>query len=121
MTTRRKFISGVTAGLSAALASKAASPVEKMSSEKSFGTARGETITLGRTGIKTSRIGLGAAHFTTGKTKTESVRLVHAILDEGISLVDTAWNYGKDQASWRYLGEVFRERKRDEFIVSNKL
>lgn len=55
------------------------------------------------------------------KTKEEATRLVNTILDNGINLIDTAWNYGKEQASWRYLGEVFKDRNRDEFFLSNKL
>ncbi|MBT4483605.1 MAG: aldo/keto reductase [Candidatus Latescibacteria bacterium] len=121
MTTRREFIAGLTAGAATAIACDTSPRDKEEIPELSFGSARGESTIFGRTGIRTSRIGFGAAHFTTNKTKEEATRLVHTILDEGINLIDTAWNYGKDMASWRYLGEVFKDRKRDDFIISNKL
>jgi len=120
MTTRREFITSVAVGASAAIVSQSCSQSNAEVPDSPLGAVRGETITLGRTGLTVSRIGLGGAHFTRNKTKEEGVRFVHRILDNGINLIDTAWNYGKDQASWRFLGETFKERSRDDFIISNK-
>lgn len=121
MTTRREFITGVTIGASAVIAGNASASGKEETFDSPLGAVRGETITLGRTGLRVSRIGLGAAHFTRNKTKKEAIRTVNAVLDNGINLIDTAYNYGKEQASWHYLGEVFKERKRDDFVLSNKL
>jgi len=119
MTTRREFITGVTLG-AAAFACDSSRKVNEQVQKETFGSEPGETIIFGRTNLKVSRIGFGAAHFTQNKTKEEGVRFVHQILDNGINIIDTAWNYGKDMASWRYLGEAFKERSRDDFIISNK-
>ena len=118
MTTRRDFL------LSAALATAAATIAGGKNNVKAdtlFGTGKGETITFGKTGLKVSRIGLGAARFTTDKSDEEAARIVNAVLDSGINLIDTAWNYGGNMSSWRVLGKVFKNRKREEFILSNKL
>ena len=121
MTTRREFLTRVAIGASAAIVSQSCSQSNAEIPDSPLGAVSGETITLGRTGLRVSRIGLGAAHFTTNKTKEEAIRTANAVLDNGINLIDTAYNYGKDQASWRYLGEVFKERNRDDFVLSNKL
>lgn len=121
MATRREFLTGVTLGTAAALAGSRSTGSGKTPGNTTFGSERGETITFGRTGLKVSRIGFGAARFTKGKTDEEAAQIIHSVLDNGINLIDTAWNYGEDMASWRVLGKVFKERKRDEFILSNKL
>ncbi len=69
MTTRREFITGVTIGASAVIAGHASASGKEEAFDSPLGAVRGETITLGRTGLRVSRIGLGAAHFTRNKTK----------------------------------------------------
>jgi len=120
MSSRRKFIAGAAAGAAVLAAGGSCTNNRSADKNKTFGTVPGERIILGRTGLTVSRIGFGAAHFTTNKDKSDAIRTVHALLDNGINLIDTAYNYGKDSASWRYLGEVFREMKREEFVLSNK-
>ncbi len=120
MRTRREFLRGAAFG-AAALAVANSTHGYTAGTGIPFGAERGETITFGKTGLRVSRIGLGAARFTTDKTDEEAARVVNAVLDSGINLIDTAWNYGGNMASWRVLGNVFKHRKREDFILSNKL
>lgn len=121
MTTRREFLTGVTLGTVSILGWNGFSKSAEQSQENPLGSQTGETIIFGKTGLKVGRIGLGAARFTKDKTDEEAARLVNLCLDSGMNLVDTACNYGDDWASWRVLGKVFKTRKRDDFILSNKL
>lgn len=86
-----------------------------------------QKVSLGNTGLKVSPIGFGA--FKIGrnqKTKypasyalpsdKESERLLNAILDMGINLIDTAPSYG---ISEQRIGKAISHR-RDEFILATK-
>jgi 1-deoxyxylulose-5-phosphate synthase len=75
--------------------------------------------TLGRTGLRVSRLALGtvelgldygiAAPGEFGRPTTgEAIRLVHAALDGGITLLDTARAYGESEA---VLGQALRGRR----------
>ena len=76
--------------------------------------------TLGRTGLKVSvaglgcggnsRIGLGA-----GLTSAQSVALIHAALDLGVNLIDTAEVYGTEEIVGKAL-----EGRRDQVVLSTK-
>jgi len=77
--------------------------------------------TLGRTGLRVSvaglgcggnsRIGLGA-----GLSTTQSVALIHAALDLGVNLIDTAEAYGTEEI----VGAAIKDRPRDQIVISTK-
>src|SRR5512139_2812182 len=84
---------------------------------------------LGRSGIETSAMGLGCwaiggawtlnggpAGFT-GVDDTESIRAIHAALDMGVRLFDTAANYGCGHSE-RILGRAIRGRRQQAVLVS---
>jgi len=71
-----------------------------------------EYRTLGRTGMKVSDIGLGAAY-------TRDPALVDYILDCGVNYIDTAERYSRGQNE-AMLGQVARKR-RGEFFLTTKL
>ena len=121
MTTRRTFIRQAAAGITtgAAISSGALALAEP--TESPYGDRQGETVILGKTGLAVRRIGLGAAHFTKDRTEDEAARFIHAVFDAGVNLIDTAWNYGSEQGSWRCLGKALKDLPRDEIILSNKL
>ncbi len=85
---------------------------------------------LGRSGIETSPLGVGCwaiggtwtlngvpAGFT-GIDDAESIRALHAALDRGISLFDTAANYGCGHSE-RILGRAL-EGRRDRVVIVSK-
>jgi len=60
-----------------------------------------DTTTLGRTGLRVSVAGLGAGGHSrlglgTGGTEAGAVALIHAALDLGVTLIDTAAAYGTE-------------------------
>lgn len=53
---------------------------------------------LGRTGVEVSILGLGGHHQARPKDENESIRLVHAAVDAGITFMDNAWDYHNGRA-----------------------
>ena len=75
--------------------------------------------TLGRTGLEVSVAGLGTGGgsrlgMKTGKTQAQSVALIHAALDLGITLVDTAEQYGTEAIVGAALKTVPRDKRSEE-------
>ncbi len=74
---------------------------------------------LGRSGLRVSVIGLGGNTFGRYADETQTARIVHAALDLGINLIDTANVYGAG-ASEELLGRALRGR-RDEALIATKV
>ena len=53
---------------------------------------------LGRTGEKVSAIGLGGYHIGKQDDPAESVRLIHAAIDRGITFMDNCWTITRASA-----------------------
>lgn len=53
---------------------------------------------LGKTGVDVSVLGLGGHHQARPKEESESIRLVHAAVDAGITFMDNAWDYHNGRA-----------------------
>ncbi len=84
-----------------------------------------EYTTLGTTGIKISRIGLGAWQFSQAWGVTEystAKEIISKALDVGINLIDTAMVYGRG-LSEEFIGRALRELdvKRDEIVIATKI
>jgi aryl-alcohol dehydrogenase-like predicted oxidoreductase len=76
----------------------------------------------GRSGLTVSVLGLGCNNFGLMTDQVESGHIVHAALDAGITLFDTAPAYGGANrgASERFLGEALKGR-RHEALISTKV
>lgn len=77
-------------------------------------------VTLGRTGLRVSRVGLGCGGHSrlglaTGGDATSARRVIDAALDLGINFIDTARVYGTENV----VGEAL-EGRRDRVILSTK-
>src|SRR2546426_9241138 len=77
-------------------------------------------VTLGRTGLRVSVAGLGCGGpsrlgMATGTTEEESIAVVHAAMDAGINLLDTAEVYGTEEI----VGKATRGR-RDDVVIATK-
>ena len=75
---------------------------------------------LGATGISVSEMALGAMMFGAGGNPDhgESVRVIHAALDAGINLVDTADVYSSGESDVT-VGQALKGR-RDEVVLATK-
>ena len=76
---------------------------------------------LGRTGLRVSEIGFGAASWW-GKpqfSEAAAVELVHAAIDGGVTLFDTGSSYSGGQAEPR-LGRALKGRDASRLIVATK-
>jgi aryl-alcohol dehydrogenase-like predicted oxidoreductase len=78
--------------------------------------------TLGRSGIEVSAVGLGAwaigGWMWGGTDEEKSVQAIHAALDHGINLVDTAPAYGYGRSE-EIVGRAIRGR-RDKVVLATK-
>lgn len=74
---------------------------------------------LGRSGLRVSVIGLGGNTFGRYADEAQTARIVHAALDLGINLIDTANIYGAG-ASEELLGKALRGR-RDDALIATKV
>lgn len=75
---------------------------------------------LGKTGLQVSIVGLGGGHFCRKHIdEAASVRLVQTAVDEGLSFIDTAWEYHEGESE-RRLG-IALEHRRDEVVLMTKV
>lgn len=74
---------------------------------------------LGQSGLAVSVVGVGCNNFGS-RIDAESARaVVHAALDEGITLFDTADVYGNRGGSEELLGSALKGH-RDEVVIATK-
>lgn len=73
---------------------------------------------LGRTDLSVSAIGLGCNNFGGRMDFAATERVVHAALDAGVTLFDTADIYGGRGKSEEFLGRALGMRRREAVIVT---
>src|SRR5215469_11319464 len=73
--------------------------------------------TLDGTNLKVSALGLGCNNFGARMDEQASGRVVHAALDAGITLFDTADIYGRGQSE-EFLGRALRARRREAIVLT---
>jgi aryl-alcohol dehydrogenase-like predicted oxidoreductase len=72
--------------------------------------------TLGRTGARVSKLGFGAMELRRRLEAPAVEQLLHAVLDAGINVIDTAPDYGRSE---EYIGR-YLARRRDEYVLASK-
>ena len=76
---------------------------------------------LGRAGVKVSPLWLGTAYFGTRISEDTAVALVHAALDAGLNVVDTANVYSQPKGySEKIVGRAIHDR-RDQVVLATKV
>jgi len=111
---RRDFVAGMAAAGMCAPIAKAwqqqptpgtsASDATRLLRASSAGTLKGDMLyrPLGKTGETVSAIGLGGSHIAKPSlTEDESIRLIHAAIDRGITFMDNSWDYNGGQSEMR--------------------
>jgi uncharacterized protein len=112
-TTRRNFFSGLFGGMAAA--SLAQRALAQQESASGIPTRR-----LGRTNEQVSILCLGGWHIASVKDRQESIRIMHAALDEGITFFDNAWDYHNGRAE-EVMGEALAaDGRRDRVFLMTK-
>ncbi len=79
-----------------------------------------ELRTLGRSGLKVSVVGLGCNNLGGRLDRSAAIKVVHAALDLGITLFDTADVYpvGQSGLSEEILGEALGARRKDAIVAT---
>jgi len=76
---------------------------------------------LGRTGERVSAIGLGGFHIGDPKlSEQESIGLIRAAIDGGITFMDNSWDYNEGQSELR-MGKALKDGYRQRVFLMTKL
>jgi aryl-alcohol dehydrogenase-like predicted oxidoreductase len=83
---------------------------------------RGDMIyrTLGRTGAEVSAIGLGGHHIGRIESEQESIALIRAAIDAGITFLDNSWDYHEGRSE-RWMGQALKGGYRDRVFLMTKI
>jgi len=89
----------------------------------SAGNRKGEMLyrTLGRTGEQVSAIGMGGSHLgQPSLTEDESIRLMRAAIDRGITFMDNSWDYNQGKSEIR-MGKALEDGYRQKVFLMTKI
>jgi len=75
---------------------------------------------LGTTGERVSAIGMGGYHLGKQKDSAESIQLLHAGVDRGITFLDNCWDYN-DGISEVRMGQALRNGYRQKVFLMTKM
>ena len=75
---------------------------------------------LGRTGEQVSIMGLGGAHIGTQKDEQESIGIIRAAIDAGITFMDNCWDYNGGASEVR-MGKALRDGYRQRVFLMTKI
>lgn len=79
------------------------------------------TRELGRTGKKVSMIGLGGFHLGQPTvSEADSIRIVRAAIDRGVTFMDNSWDYNGGQSELR-MGKALRDGYRERAFLMTKI
>ncbi len=111
---RREFLEKMGLGIAAARATLAGPGLSE---------ARAAAIphrTLGRSGEKVSLLGLGGYHIGMQKDEQQSIRIVRAAIDQGVTFLDNCWDYNNGQSEIR-MGKALRDGYRKKVFLMTKI
>jgi aryl-alcohol dehydrogenase-like predicted oxidoreductase len=75
--------------------------------------------TLGSTGERVSAIGLGGFHLGMQKDENESIRIIRAAVDRGITFLDNSWDYNEGVSEIR-MGKALKDGYRAKVFLMTK-
>jgi aryl-alcohol dehydrogenase-like predicted oxidoreductase len=121
---RRDFLKSATAA-SVAAATGNTPPSSAQSAHSRKPTTRPQSPDmqyreLGTTGEKVSAIGLGGFHIGKQSSADESVKLIQAAVDRGITFLDNCWDYN-DGISEVRMGQALRNGYREKVFLMTKM
>jgi predicted aldo/keto reductase-like oxidoreductase len=119
--TRRQFIQTSTVLAGAALLSPWALADARAAAESPAVRTATDQVTLGKTGIKLSRLGFGTGsnngHIQTAEGKAAFVDLIHYAYDHGITYIDTAESY----ATFGLIADAIKGLPREKLFIQSKV
>ncbi len=68
-------------------------------------------------GVTVSALGLGGYHLGQVKSVRESIRIVHAAIDAGVTFMDNAWEYHEHESEVR-MGRALADRRDRVFLMT---
>lgn len=118
---RRKFISKAAAGLGATCLSAPHSMAELLVLDSPHRAQATDTVVLGKTGIRTSRLAMGTGTIGFGGSSNQTrtgdlTRLLRTGFDRGLTFFDTADSYG----SHPEVAEAVSKLPRDKVVLMTK-
>jgi predicted aldo/keto reductase-like oxidoreductase len=117
---RRDFLKSATAAAGAAATEQLLTPMlraEEMPPGKDGMIYR----TLGRTGERVSAIGLGGYHIGKAELQEEqSIQLMRAAIDRGITFMDNCWDYNNGVSEVR-MGKALKDGYRSKVFLMTKI
>jgi len=127
---RRRFMRGMAAAgaiastLPNGFAQSVHESVSTLPRATSAGTLQGDMLyrELGSTGQRVSLIGLGGSHIGAPKlSEADSIRLIHAAIDRGITFMDNSWDYNGGQSEIRMGKALAQGGYRNKVFLMTKL
>jgi aryl-alcohol dehydrogenase-like predicted oxidoreductase len=117
---RRNFLKTATVAAAGTVAS-----VGAQSAQSSVAARRPESPNmiyreLGRTGERVSAIGMGGYHLGKQQDPDESIRLLRAAIDRGITFMDNCWDYNGGISEVR-MGQALRDGYREKVFLMTKI
>jgi predicted aldo/keto reductase-like oxidoreductase len=117
---RRNFLKTTTIAAAGSVA-----PAGAQSTASSVGTHHPESPEmiyreLGRTGERVSAIGMGGYHIGKQQDPDESIRLLRAAIDRGITFMDNCWDYNGGISEVR-MGQALRDGYRQKVFLMTKI
>lgn len=67
--------------------------------------------------VTVSALGLGGYHLGSVKSVRESIRIVHAAIDAGVTFLDNAWEYNEHESEER-MGRAIKNRRDRVFLMT---
>ncbi len=126
-TTRRDFLKNTAlAATAAAVTSKITTPADAATTPAALKNyaplptkRRGDMFyrQLGSTGEEVSLIGLGGFHIGKQKVEADSLRIIQAAIDGGITFMDNCWDYNDGTSEVR-MGKALKGRRDKVFLMS---
>jgi predicted aldo/keto reductase-like oxidoreductase len=94
---------------------------EVLASTQSSSATGMPTRLLGKTGVRVSILGLGGHHAARPKEESDSFRLIHAAIDEGLTFMDNAWEYHNGRAEEVMGRALAMDGKREKAFLMTKV
>ncbi len=125
---RREFLRNATFVASVPLAAAslvgqvdepAGGPSDRTAADRPAGAEPIPMRELGRTGVRVSMLGLGGFHIGGQRDPAESIRIIRAAIDAGITFMDNSWDYHGGESELR-MGRALRDGYRDRVFLMTK-